>query len=48
MSIKDDEMLFIVGDKNITLNALGALRLEIARNLIDKNKWSPYGSLIFH
>ena len=44
LSIKDDEILFIIGDKkNITLNALGALRLEIAKreNLIDKNKWSP-------
>ena len=35
LSIKDDEILFIIGDKkNITLNALGALRLEIAKERI--------------
>ena len=44
LSIKDNEILFIIGDKqNITLNALGALRLKIAEreNLIDINKWAP-------
>jgi len=43
-SIKDNEILFIIGDKERTaLNALGALRLEIAKqqNLIDKSKWAP-------
>ena len=42
--IKDDEILFIIGDKqNITLSALGALRLELAsrENLIDNKKWCP-------
>ena len=37
LSIKDNEILFIIGDKqNITLNALGALRVELAKrnNLI--------------
>ena len=44
LSIKDNEILFIIGDKqSITLNALGALRLKIAEreNLIDVNKWAP-------
>ena len=44
LSIKDNEILFIIGDKERTaLNALGALRLEIAKqqNLIDKSKWAP-------
>jgi aspartyl-tRNA synthetase len=40
----DNEILFIVGDtKNITLSALGALRLKLAsnENLIKPDKWAP-------
>ena len=34
--VKDDDIIFIIGDKkNIVLNALGSLRVEIAKNM----KW---------
>ena len=42
--INDDDIIFIIGDKeNIVLNALGALRVEVAKNmeLIDQNKYNP-------
>ena len=42
--IKKDEMLFIVGDRpKVTLNAMGALRLKLAKieNMIDENSWKP-------
>ena len=42
--INDDDIIFIIGDKeNIVLNALGALRVEVAKNmdLIDPNKYNP-------
>ena len=44
LKVEDDDILFIIGDtQNITLNALGALRLKIAKNknMIDPNKWAP-------
>ncbi|MBI64811.1 MAG: aspartate--tRNA ligase [Candidatus Marinimicrobia bacterium] len=44
LSIKNNEILFIIGDdKKVTLNSLGALRLEIAKqqNLIDQSQWAP-------
>ena len=43
-NIKKDDMLFIIGDKaKIALNAMGALRLDLAKreNLIDKTLWKP-------
>ena len=43
-NIKTDDIIFIIGDESrITLNALGHLRLEIAKreNLIKNNKFSP-------
>ena len=43
-NIKDDDIIFIIGDeKNIVLNALGSLRVEIAKNmkLIDENVYHP-------
>ena len=42
--VKDDDIIFIIGDKkNIVLNALGSLRVEIAKNmkLIDENLYHP-------
>ena len=42
--INDDDIIFIIGDKeSIVLNALGALRVEVAKNmeLIDQNKYNP-------
>ena len=42
--IDDDDIIFIIGDKeSIVLNVLGALRVEIAKNmeLIDQNKYNP-------
>ena len=42
--VKDDDIIFIIGDKkNIVLNALGTLRVEIAKNmkLIDENVYHP-------
>ena len=42
--INDDDIIFIIGDKeSIVLNVLGALRVEIAKNmeLIDQNKYNP-------
>ena len=42
--INDDDIIFIIGDKeSIVLNALGALRVEVAKNmeLIDPNKYNP-------
>ena len=42
--VKDDDIIFIIGDKkNIVLNALGSLRVEIAKNmkLIDDNVYHP-------
>ena len=44
LCIGNDEILFIIGDtQNITLNALGALRLELGKreNLIDTSSWAP-------
>ena len=44
LSINDDDILFVIGDsRNITLNALGALRLELGKreNLIDTKSWAP-------
>ncbi len=44
LSINDNEIIFIIGDNhNITLNALGALRLELGKreNMIDNDKWAP-------
>ena len=44
LSIDDNEILFIIGDtQSITLNALGALRLELGKRekLIDNDKWAP-------
>ena len=44
LEISKGEILFIIGDqKKITLNALGALRLELAKrnNLINENLWAP-------
>ena len=44
LSINNDDILFIIGDSlNITLNALGALRLELGKreNLIDTKSWAP-------
>ena len=41
---KDDDIIFAIGDKrNIVLNALGALRVKIAKDmkLIDKNVYHP-------
>ena len=41
---KDDDIIFVIGDKrNIVLNALGALRVKIAKDmkLIDKNVYHP-------
>ena len=43
-NVKDDDIIFIIGDeKNIVLNALGSLRVEIAKNmkLIDENVYHP-------
>jgi len=42
--VKKGEMLFIIGDKSkVTLNAMGALRIKLAKkeNLIDKKAWKP-------
>ena len=42
--INDDDIIFIIGDKeSIVLNALGALRVEVAKNmeLINPNKYNP-------
>ena len=42
--VKKGEMLFIIGDKpKITLNAMGALRIKLAKreNMIDKKLWKP-------
>ena len=42
--INDDDIIFIIGDKeSIVLNALGALRVEVAKNmeLIEPNKYNP-------
>ena len=42
--INDDDIIFIIGDKeSIVINALGALRVEVAKNmdLIDPNKYNP-------
>ena len=42
--VKDDDIIFKIGDKkNIVLNALGSLRVEIAKNmkLIDENVYHP-------
>ena len=42
--INDDDIIFIIGDKeSIVLNALGTLRVEVAKNmeLIDQNKYNP-------
>ena len=42
--INNDDILFIIGDsQNITLNALGALRLELGKreSLIDPKIWAP-------
>ena len=42
--INDDDIIFIIGDKeSIVLNALGTLRVEVAKNmeLIDPNKYNP-------
>ena len=44
LSVKEDDILFLIGDsKNITLSALGALRLKLAQReeLIDRKKWAP-------
>ena len=44
LSVSNDDILFIIGDThNITLNALGALRLELGKreNLIDSSSWAP-------
>ena len=44
LNVKDGDILFIIGDEEkIVLNALGALRLELAKreNLIDENAWAP-------
>ena len=44
LDIEDNEILFIIGDKeNTVLSALGALRIELANkeNLIDNSKWAP-------
>ena len=44
LSVKNDDILFLIGDsKNITLSALGALRLKLAQReeLIDHKKWAP-------
>jgi len=44
LDIQDNEILFIIGDKeNRVLSSLGALRIELANkeNLIDESKWSP-------
>ena len=41
---KDDDIIFVIGDKrNIVLNALGALRVKIAKDmkLIDKSVYHP-------
>ena len=41
---KDDDIIFVIGDKrNIVLNALGVLRVKIAKDmkLIDKNVYHP-------
>ena len=43
-NVKNDDIIFIIGDeKNIVLNALGSLRVEIAKNmkLIDENVYHP-------
>ena len=42
--INDDDIIFIIGDKeSIVLNVLGALRVEVAKNmeLIDQNNYNP-------
>tara|TARA_Y100001970_G_scaffold16832_1_gene18991 strand:+ start:20877 stop:22637 length:1761 start_codon:yes stop_codon:yes gene_type:complete len=44
LSVTDNDILFIIGDtKSVTLNALGALRLELGKreNLIDTSIWAP-------
>jgi aspartyl-tRNA synthetase len=44
LSVKEDDILFLIGDsKNITLSALGSLRLKLAQReeLIDHKKWAP-------
>ena len=44
LEIKKDEMLFIIGDRpKVTLNAMGALRLKLAKieSMIDENSWKP-------
>ena len=44
LSMANDEIIFIIGDnQNITLSALGALRIKLAdkENLIDNTKWTP-------
>ena len=44
LSVTDNDILFIIGDtQSVTLNALGALRLELGKreNLIDTSIWAP-------
>ncbi len=44
LQVSDGDILFIIGDEaKIVYNALGALRLELAKreNLIDPGKWAP-------
>lgn len=44
LSVNDGDIIFIIGDKpKVVFNALGALRIELARreNLIDENTWAP-------
>ena len=44
LKVEKDEMLFIVGDKpKVALNAMGALRLKLAKieNMIDESSWKP-------
>ena len=44
LNVNDGDILFIIGDEEkVVLNALGALRLELAKreNLIDENAWAP-------
>ncbi|MBT7378064.1 MAG: aspartate--tRNA ligase [Candidatus Marinimicrobia bacterium] len=44
LSVNDGDVIFIIGDKaKVVFNALGALRIELAKreNLIDEKAWAP-------
>ena len=44
LEVSENDIIFIIGDKSkIVYNALGALRLKLAKNesLIDESSWAP-------